>query len=288
VRAQPECASRKNHIDRRERVFFFTPQARTASSKSALCYDEHASGRLNYYIHTDHIDTPRIVVDRSNNIRWRWMAEPFGTTAPEANPNNLGTFGFPPRMPGQYADAESGLFYNMARYLDSGLGAYTQSDLIGLAGGINTYAYALGAPTMYTDADGLSPLKIIALCAKGYRVIKKVGLKEAIQATRRGENVLANSHAEAKQIARAAGRGKRPIRDPAHKPEEGQMPHYHPNPRNGSHVFYSIAAAVTASNYLQCEDNNLCVEGALGQVIDFFNPLAVGQDVIDIVGGGED
>lgn len=50
----------------------------------------------------------------------------------------------------------------------------------------------------------------------------------------------------------------------------------------------SIAAAVTASNYLQCDDNNLCIEGALGQVIDFFNPLAVGQDIIDIVGGGED
>jgi hypothetical protein len=50
-----------------------------------------------------------------------------------------------------------------------------------------------------------------------------------------------------------------------------------------------MAAAVTASNYLQCEDkDNPCVEGALGQVIDFFNPLAVGQDAIDIFGGGED
>jgi hypothetical protein len=49
-----------------------------------------------------------------------------------------------------------------------------------------------------------------------------------------------------------------------------------------------MAAALTASNYLQCEDkDNTCVEGALGQVIDFFNPLAAGQDVIDIVEGGE-
>ena len=67
------------------------------------------------------------------------------------------------------------------------------------------------------------------------------------------------------------------------------MPHYHPNPRTGGHVFYSIAAAVTASNYLQCEDKeNTCVEGVIGQVIDFFNPLAAGQDIIDIVGGGAD
>ncbi len=198
-----------------------------------------------------------------------------------------GTFVYNLRFPGQYYDTETGLHYNYYRDYNPALGRYVQSDPIGLDGGINAYAYALSAPTMYTDEDGLSALKIIALCAKGYRVIKNVGLTEAIQAVRRGENVLANSHSEAKQIARAASKGKRPIRDPAHKPEDGQMPHYHPNPRNGSHVFYSIAAAVTASNYLQCEDKeNLCVEGVLGEVIDFFNPLAAGQDVIDIVGGG--
>jgi len=34
---------------------------------------------LMYYIHTDHLDAPRIVVDRENRQRWRWISEPFGT-----------------------------------------------------------------------------------------------------------------------------------------------------------------------------------------------------------------
>jgi len=74
-----------------------------------LCYDDRASGRLNYFIHTDHIDTPRVVVDRNNNVRWRWLAEPFGTTAPETNPSNLGNLTFNLRFPGQYFDQETNL-----------------------------------------------------------------------------------------------------------------------------------------------------------------------------------
>jgi|GEM_PF-1442756 len=107
-----------------------------------------------YYIHTDHLDTPRIVVDREGRQRWRWLSEPFGTGAPETDPEGLGHFTQNLRFPGQYADAESGLFYNWHRYYGPG-GRYTQPDPIGLGGGVNAYSYVVGNPLSYADPLGL-------------------------------------------------------------------------------------------------------------------------------------
>ena len=164
----PECASTQNSSQPWERIFFISPQTRSASSKNALAYDECASGRLYYYIHADHLDTPRVVVDRSDNLRWRWMAEPFGTTAPENNPSGRGAFTFNLRFPGQFADAESGLNYNYFRDYDSSIGRYVQSDPIGLDGGINTFLYVGGNPVSAADPLGL-------LSYEGRQLLKRWG-----------------------------------------------------------------------------------------------------------------
>jgi RHS repeat-associated protein len=108
-----------------------------------------------YFIHADHLDTPRQVIDQNGGRRWRWLAEPFGTTAPETNPDNIGAFVLNLRFPGQYADQESGLFYNYFRVLDVGTGRYTQSDPIGLSGGVNTYQYVDSNPLQFVDPLGL-------------------------------------------------------------------------------------------------------------------------------------
>ena len=65
-----------------------------------------------YYVYPDHLDTPRIVTDTLNNLRWRWLADPFGVSLPENNPSGLGALTLNLRFPGQYFDVETALHYN--------------------------------------------------------------------------------------------------------------------------------------------------------------------------------
>jgi RHS repeat-associated protein len=48
----------------------------------------------------------------------------------------------PVRMQGQYADSETGLYYNTFRYYDPDIGRFISEDPIGLWGGLNLYQFA--------------------------------------------------------------------------------------------------------------------------------------------------
>ena len=113
-----------------------------------------------YYLHPDHLGTPRLVTDVANAVRWRWDPdEPFGSSPANENPSGLGPFGINFRFPGQYLDKESNTHYNMMRDYDPAIGRYIQSDPIGLDGGINTYSYVGGNPLTLIDVFGLAEFK---------------------------------------------------------------------------------------------------------------------------------
>jgi len=81
---------------------------------------------------------------------------PFGNHRPEVNLVGLLAVKFNLRFPGQYRDAETGLFYNYFRDYDPQTGRYVQSDPIGLAGGLNTFAYVGSNPLRRVDPMGLA------------------------------------------------------------------------------------------------------------------------------------
>lgn len=113
---------------------------------------EIASGNL-FYLHTDRLGTPQRATSNSQEISWRADYLPFGelngATSQTASPiQSL-------RFPGQEAEIETGFYQNGFRDYLPGLGRYLQSDPIGLAGGVNTYAYVDGRPLRAIDRVGL-------------------------------------------------------------------------------------------------------------------------------------
>jgi RHS repeat-associated protein len=109
-----------------------------------------------YFVHTDHLNTPRLVADAAGTTVWRWdQIEPFGANSANDDPDgNSVAFDLHLRLPGQRYDVETALHYNYYRDYDPSLGIYKQSDLIGLRGNLNTYAYVF-EPVRMTDPLGL-------------------------------------------------------------------------------------------------------------------------------------
>jgi RHS repeat-associated protein len=109
-----------------------------------------------YQIHSNQLAAPEVITDTWGTVVWRWTPKPFGDSLADEDPDGDGQrFTFNLRFPGQYFDAETGLYYNYYRDYDPNTGKYTTSDAIGLEGGINTYAYVGGNPISYTDPTGL-------------------------------------------------------------------------------------------------------------------------------------
>jgi RHS repeat-associated protein len=145
--------------------YMLTPSSRNYTNVLASAAAEDYSAAVNtgtarvFFIHADHLNTPRLVSDATGTAVWRWdQQEPFGVNVPDENPSALGAFEFPLRFPGQYADSETSLYYNYFRDYDAAIGRYVESDPVGLRGGVNTYAYANHDPLSFIDPRGNTAL----------------------------------------------------------------------------------------------------------------------------------
>jgi RHS repeat-associated protein len=108
-------------------------------------------GSRRYGVVSDHLGTPLELRDESGRLAWRAQLDLYGV--PD---NDVAETECPWRWPGQYEDAETGLYYNRFRYYDPASGQYLSQDPIGLAGGTGFYDYVTD-PWTWTDPFGLKP-----------------------------------------------------------------------------------------------------------------------------------
>ncbi|MBD8527973.1 RHS repeat-associated core domain-containing protein, partial [Pseudomarimonas arenosa] len=125
---------------------------------------------------------PEVVANSANQPVWRAKNYAFHREVMQQGGSfgalNLG-------FPGQYYDAETNLYYNWHRYYDPSTGRYTQADPIGLAGGVNTYGYAVSRPTAFVDPNGLQVIDPITgvevgrfiVDSRGNTIVEPVGGK---------------------------------------------------------------------------------------------------------------
>ncbi len=103
-----------------------------------------------YYYLNDQLGTPQKLINSNGATVWSAYYSALGYADVDA----LSSINNPLRYPGQYYDDTTGLHYNYMRDYDPAIGRYLQSDPIGIAGGINTFAYAYGNTNRFADPVG--------------------------------------------------------------------------------------------------------------------------------------
>lgn len=126
------------------------PSLLLASVGSLAGYDTAPEQPGTLFYINDHLGTPVRIIDADNQVVWDGVYMPFGMVQ-----DGVGLAQNSFRFPGQYADGESGLYYNWHRYYDPQVGRYLTPDPIGLAGGINPFVYVESDPINYKDPLGL-------------------------------------------------------------------------------------------------------------------------------------
>ncbi|MGX1909830.1 DUF6531 domain-containing protein [Streptomyces phaeochromogenes] len=110
-----------------------------------------------YAIVADLVGAPTELVDEDGDVAWRRLATVWGSgVRGDPPPAEPGAVDCPLRFPGQYADPETGHYYNYHRYYDPETARYISPDPLGLEAAPNHHGY-VATPQQTADPLGLAP-----------------------------------------------------------------------------------------------------------------------------------
>ncbi|EOX9191818.1 RHS repeat-associated core domain-containing protein [Proteus mirabilis] len=132
----------------------YTPLARIECTDNPL-----NPQRAIYYTHSSLSGLPEALTNSEGEIVWQGQYSAWGQLQRQTRPTSTFNREQNLRFQGQYFDKETGLHYNTFRYYAPDLGRFTQQDPIGLAGGINLYAYAPN-PLTWVDPWGWETIMV--------------------------------------------------------------------------------------------------------------------------------
>jgi RHS repeat-associated protein len=193
--ANPAPQSQAASISRQYIYLGLQPVAVLDSESEEHAADAELSPYQLRYVHTDHLGTPRLVTDEQAHVLWRGELDAWGrvrsvsaqalqpaddglgrwvrnkvqalldAAMPQAKAQEASTlaadtaeirrFELNLRLPGMVEDTLLGLHYNVQRWYDPQAGRYLSADPLGLAEGLNQYAYVNNQPAEGSDPWGL-------------------------------------------------------------------------------------------------------------------------------------
>ena len=165
----------------------YTPLARIECTDNPL-----NPQRAIYYTHSSLSGLPEALTNSDGEIVWQGQYSAWGHLQRQTRPTSTFNREQNLRFQGQYFDKETGLHYNTFRYYAPDLGRFTQQDPIGLAGGINLYAYAPN-PLTWVDPWGWAK-------EKTYEVVKYMS-KNEVDAVRKANGGIV-PHFNSNRVAR--------------------------------------------------------------------------------------
>ncbi|MGI8836313.1 MAG: Ig-like domain-containing protein [Pyrinomonadaceae bacterium] len=111
-----------------------------------------SSNSTTYYFSRDHLGSTTALTSTTGKLVERQTYDAYGNS----NGSTRTRYGYT----GRERDALTGLLYYRARFYDSQLGRFISEDPIGLASGINSFAYVSNNPQNATDPTGLFDIDV--------------------------------------------------------------------------------------------------------------------------------